>query len=181
MFANYRHTKIDSQSFSITSEYSKQKIQSVLGAAGQTRKSLHSTTPLAPDFQLTSTDGQSVRLSDFRGVRVILAFSATWGRLCQSQLPALTRLDRKDGVRVLAICSGEAPNIVEDFVSEHNIPFPVLSDCDGKVKQQYQVTCLPMTFCIDEQGRIAGMYRGEVDEATLNHWLAGVSSVAALQ
>ena len=135
---------------------------------------------LAPDFQLPTTDGQVFRLSDFQDYRLILAFCATWGRLCQSQLPALARLARESGVMVLAICSGEAPHVVEDFVSEHDIPFPVLIDFGGEVKRLYEVTCLPMTFYIDQEGRVADFHRGEIDETILSHWLASVSPVGAL-
>lgn len=135
---------------------------------------------LAPDFQLPTTDGQVLRLSAFQGDQLILAFFATWGRLCQAQLPALARITRESGMMVLAICSGEAPHIVEDFVGEHDIPFPVLIDFGGKVKRLYEVTCLPMTFYIDQEGQVADFHRGEIDETILSRWLASVSPVGAL-
>jgi peroxiredoxin len=181
MLANRRNNENHSNLLSITSEYARHDMQSFLEAPSHTPDRLHSTAHLASGFSLPSTDGQLLRLSDYRGSRVILAFCATWGRLCQSQLPTLARLARESGVVVLAIFSGEAPHAVEDYVTEHDITFPVLNDADSEIKRRYDVTCLPMTFYIDEQGHVADFHRGEVDEDTLNHWLASVSPVGVFQ
>lgn len=168
MFATQRYGEYYGSLPTITSEYS------------HPQDAQHNIGQPVPGFQLLTTEGQVLRLSDFQGSPIIVAFVKTWGRLCQSQLPALTRLSRESGMPILAICSGEESCAIEDFVNEHGITFPVLHDPDSEVKRQYEVTCLPMTFCIDQERRIAGFHRGEVDEAILSHWLANVSPVGAL-
>jgi peroxiredoxin len=133
----------------------------------QIRDSLHSHAHLAPDFSLPAAGGQHIRLSDFRGCRVMLVFGVTWGRLCRAQLPALTRLSREHDVIVLAVFCGEPLHIVADFAAGHALDFPALSDGSGEVKRRYGVTCLPTTFIIDEQGRMVHMHRGEMDDGAL--------------
>jgi thiol-disulfide isomerase/thioredoxin len=46
--------------------------------ASALRSSLRSTGQMAPDFELESLDGKTVRLSDFHGKAVLLNFWATW-------------------------------------------------------------------------------------------------------
>jgi len=177
MFANIQDTENNS---SLLSKYPTRDITDFPYVAGLTRN-LNSSNRLALNFQLPTADGQHVRLSDYRGFKVVLAFGATWGRLCQAQLPVLARLSRESNVIVLVICSGETLHSIDAFVNEHNVPFPVLNDYSNEVKRQYSVTCLPTTLYVDEQGRIVGTHRGEIDEDILNCWLANVSPVGTFQ
>ena len=41
----------------------------------------------APDFQVTLTNGQHVRLSDLRGKLVMLQFTASWCGVCRKEMP----------------------------------------------------------------------------------------------
>ena len=41
----------------------------------------------APDFQLTTLEGEKVKLSDYKGKKVILNFWATWCPPCKAEMP----------------------------------------------------------------------------------------------
>jgi peroxiredoxin Q/BCP len=116
----------------------------------------------APDFELLAANGQTVRLSDFRGNKnVVLYFypaSETPGCTVQacgfrdaySQFQAL-------GAEVIGI-SGDPLDKQTGFQSHHRLPFLVLSDPDNKVRQTYGASTLfglfpgRVTYVIDKDG-----------------------------
>src|SRR5690625_4297652 len=56
----------------------------------------------APDFSLTTLDGESVRLSDFRGQKIMLNFWATWCAPCRAEMPDMQKFYDDKDVVVLA-------------------------------------------------------------------------------
>ena len=72
----------------------------------------------APDFELTTLDGKTVRLSDFRGKGVLINFWASWCKPCRDEMPAIQRVyerHRDKGLEVLAV------NIAETEVPEDHV------------------------------------------------------------
>ncbi|MEZ5366764.1 MAG: TlpA disulfide reductase family protein [Bryobacterales bacterium] len=60
----------------------------------------------APDFTITTLDGEEIHLSDLRGKRVVVGFWATWCGACIEQAPDLKRLmneTSRDELTVLGI------------------------------------------------------------------------------
>jgi hypothetical protein len=60
----------------------------------------------------------------------------------------------------------EAWILVKPFVAGHHIEYPILMGDDGFTKS-YSVTALPVTYLIDQRGRIAATYTGVVDRLDL--------------
>ena len=46
---------------------------------------------MAPDFELVDTEGQTHRLSDYRGRTVIINFWTTWCPPCREEIPSMNR------------------------------------------------------------------------------------------
>jgi peroxiredoxin Q/BCP len=96
----------------------------------------------APDFELKDQDGKKVRLSDFKGRKVILYFypkDDTPGctkEACsfRDHLPALQKL----GAAVLGVSLDEAA-AHQKFIKKYGLPFPLLCDEDAKVSRLYGV------------------------------------------
>ena len=114
---------------------------------------------LAPDFNLTTLDGESIKLSDLRGQSVLVNVWATWCLPCRTEMPAMQRLYEDyspQGFRVLAINNTVQDSIsdVKDFVTENQLTFPILLDPDGEATRLYQVRALPTSFFIDADGII---------------------------
>jgi peroxiredoxin len=124
----------------------------------------------APDFALCSTDGELVRLSDFRGQPVLIVFLATWGVHSRAALAELSALARTGAVAVLGISREPAVHLAA-YAVEHDLNFPLLSDLGGEVEERYEVSCLPQTFAVDEAGTITGIHRGALEERALACWL----------
>lgn len=125
---------------------------------------------LAPDFELRNAKDEIVRLSDFRGQRVVLYFypkDFTSG--CTTQAcgfrDVYPSVEAKNAV-VLGVSPDDATSHT-NFIAEHTLPFSLLSDPDHKVIDTYGVWgertnaegakfmgLLRSHFVIDEQGRI---------------------------
>ncbi len=128
---------------------------------------------LAPDFTLTTLDGEQVTLSDMRGDPVILNLWASWCPPCRAEMPAIQEVydsNRDRGLKVLAVnmtYQDSAP-AAEAFVREFNLTFPIPLDTTGAVGNGYQMRALPSTFFIDSDGVIRQVIiGGPMSEATL--------------
>jgi len=115
----------------------------------------------APDFELDGSDGP-FRLSEHRGERVVLFFYPGDNNLiCTRQFCSYRdRVDEFNDLDVLAV--GISPQSVEshrEFIAEHRLTLPLLSDTDLNVSRDYGVHS-PLigtkraTFVIDETGII---------------------------
>lgn len=124
----------------------------------------------APDFELPSTHGPQ-RLSDYRGRWVVLYFYP------KDDTPGCTTeaCDFRDLLPGLdAVVLGVSPDDLQAhgrFADKHGLPFPLLSDADGRVAQAYGAWgekklygktyqgLLRSTFIIDPQGRVVEALR----------------------
>jgi len=94
----------------------------------------------APQFELTSDKGETVKLSDFQGRKVVLYFypkADTPG--CTTQACALRdaypQIEAKDAV-VIGV-SPDEPKALAKFREKHSLPFILLSDPDHAVAEAY--------------------------------------------
>ncbi|MGG4443757.1 peroxiredoxin family protein [Brevibacillus fortis] len=115
---------------------------------------------LAPDFELNTLDGQSIKLSDLRGKKVIANMWATWCPPCRAEMPDMQKFYEKykdENVTILAVNMTTSEKNVESipaFLQEFEITFPVVLDEKNEVADMYQVVALPSSFLIDSNGVI---------------------------
>jgi len=125
--------------------------------ADQTLTPLPGNLP-APDFELQDTEGNTHRLSDYRGKPVIINFWTTWCPPCREELPSLNRAWHRleqDGVVMLAVNMGEDEDTIFLFSADYPTDFPILLDQAGKVIADYPVKGLPTTYVIAPDGTFA--------------------------
>ena len=127
----------------------------------------------APDFKLNNQDGKSVKLSDFKGRKIVLYFyprDDTPGctkEACNFR-DNISQLKKSDAV-VLGI-SNDNENSHQKFISKYNLNFDLLADADKEVSNAYGVYELKSflgrkyygitrsTFIIDEKGKIQKIF-----------------------
>ena len=121
----------------------------------------------APDFSLPGTGDKNYSLTQFRGVTVVLVFYPGDSTLvCTKQLCSynneLAQFE-KVGAQVLAI-SHQNMSSHDKFADKHKFGFPLLSDPDKKVLNDYGVVGfagLPRrsVFVIDPNGVVKYVHR----------------------
>jgi peroxiredoxin len=113
---------------------------------------------IAPDFELPTLGGNSVKLSAYRGKVVFLNIWATWCPPCRDEMPSMEALYQRLKGRqfeMLAVSIDQKrEEIVSPFVSKYGLTFPVLLDPDRKTYELYGLTGIPETFIIDKKGVI---------------------------
>ena len=109
----------------------------------------------APDFTLQTVNGETVSLSDFRGKPVMLMFWKINCAGCQVQIPYTQAFYDKwssDTAAILTVNVQGSISAVQNYVTSHEITYPVLLDRQGKVAQTYGLPGVPVTFLIDSEG-----------------------------
>ena len=114
---------------------------------------------LAPEFTLTTLEGETIYLAELRGKAVLVNIWASWCIPCRSEMPAMQAIYEEYAGRGFTILAVNATNQdsrseAADFVREYELTFPILLDLDGTVGQLYQVSALPSSFFIRPDGTI---------------------------
>lgn len=114
---------------------------------------------LAPDFSLETLEGTTVSLAEYRGRPVLINFWASWCPPCRSEMPAMEKMYREfksTGFEILAVnvTNQDRLSDARTFVSQHQLSFPIPLDRTGEVSELYQISSLPTSFFVDEQGII---------------------------
>lgn len=110
----------------------------------------------APDFELETLDGETIRLSELKGEKVILNFWASWCPPCREEMPEMQRFydDYKDDIQVIAVNFNEQDDKVIEYLDEFGYTFPSPLDRGGAVGNTYGVLSLPTTYFIGTDGLI---------------------------
>ncbi|SDZ93898.1 Peroxiredoxin [Thalassobacillus cyri] len=111
----------------------------------------------APDFELKTLEGETVKLSDYRGKKVMINFWATWCPPCRAEMPDMQKFYENEDIEILAINLTQTESSRDDvgkFVDEFGLTFPVLMDENVAVANQYQIKPIPTSYFIDSEGYI---------------------------
>jgi len=120
----------------------------------------------AIDFTLKDLDGKELKLSDLKGKKVFLNFWATWCPPCKAEMPEIEKLyqETKDtDLVIVAVEIGEPLDTVKSFIDSNKYSFKVLLDSDQSVASNYNITSIPTSFFIDEEGNIVSKRVGAMN------------------
>ncbi|MCY4675255.1 MAG: redoxin domain-containing protein [Bacteroidetes bacterium] len=111
---------------------------------------------VAPDFNLTDTEGNQWRLSELRGKVVVLNYWATWCGPCRQEFPHYSSMvdsyASTDDVVFLAITTDDDHGLTREFLRENDYRFTVLFD-EGSATD-FHVNGIPAHFILGPEGRI---------------------------
>lgn len=139
--------------------------QRELSESRLTRDGLTPGTP-APAFSLPDLHGNPVSLDDFRGRRVLLAFSDPACGPCDQVAPYLVKAHeahRDNNLAVILVGRGEVEENRRK-AEEHGFEFPVVVQDRWSLSKDYGIFAAPVAFLIDERGTIARPVAKGVDE-----------------
>ncbi len=128
----------------------------------------------APDFTLTTTDGKTLKLSDFKGKGVIVNFWATWCPPCRAEIPDMVELQKEyesKGFSFIGIAVSDQEEKVKAFVESQKMNYPVamgtpeLAMSYGKFTKEGTIRGIPTSFVINGKGEIVDYFVGGRDKA----------------
>jgi len=122
----------------------------------------------APEFTISTLDGETVSLSDYRGKVVFLNFWASWCPPCRAEMPSIESLKTEMAdcdfvILAVSVDSGNQEKIVkkvQSYINDNGFTFEVLIDNEMTLARNYGVTSVPTTFILDEKGVIVEVSRG---------------------
>ena len=120
----------------------------------------------APDFRLTTLDGKTTSLADYRGKTLVLNEWATWCPPCRQETPDLIasakQLSARGDVAFLGVDSTEAAPIVRAFMAAKSLPYPTAIDGDRAFEKSYHIRAFPTTLVIGADGVLRARYVGVI-------------------
>ena len=130
-------------------------------------------TEAVKDLTVYDLEGNPHKLSDFRGKPVILNFWATWCGYCKMEMPDFEEAYQKYGEEIHFLMINVTDGVQETvekasaYVAEQGYTFPVFYDTDQAAMLNYNLSGLPVTYLLDEEGQIVAWQQGMLTASTL--------------
>jgi thiol-disulfide isomerase/thioredoxin len=120
------------------------------------------------DFDLVSTNGNSIKLADYKGKVLIVDFWGTWCPPCLKEIPHFVELlknHQEAGLEIVGINyeRGDATKFkdnINDFAKEFGVTYPCLLGDEVTRKRVKGLNSFPTTLFIDPSGKVRLMVKG---------------------
>ena len=119
----------------------------------------------APDFELKTLDGKTLKLSDLHGKAVLINFWATWCAPCKIETPWIVDLQKQyeaQGLQVVAVSMDDESDTddVKKFAQEMHMTYPILRGTEDVGNAYGGVEFLPTIFFVGRDGKVTGRILG---------------------
>lgn len=111
---------------------------------------------VAPEFAFKDINGNSHRLSDFRGKIVLLDFWGLWCAPCVAEVPNLAAAYKKlkeKGFEIISLDKGDTIENLRKFTALKQMNWTHLQ-ADEALLQLYRVDRYPTYFLLDKEGKV---------------------------
>ena len=131
---------------------------------------------VAPDFEIETFGGETLRLSDLNGKVVVLNFWASWCPPCRWEMPFFETMwqeYRDRDVVFVGIAMSDTLENARDFAEESGVTYPIALDTTNEIVRAYEILSLPTTFFIGKDGNIERKLTSAANEGLLKVFLRG--------
>jgi len=107
-------------------------------------------------------DGKAVSPEELKGKPLFLNVWATWCGPCRLEMPSMAELYREmspRGLQMIAVTDEDAET-VRAFLAKNRYPFTVLLDPENTLSGRFDISAIPTTFIVDDEGRLAYRHVG---------------------
>jgi cytochrome c biogenesis protein CcmG/thiol:disulfide interchange protein DsbE len=125
---------------------------------------------MAPPFEITTFDGQTLKLADLRGQVVVVNFWASWCIPCEQEAAELENTWRRykdKGVVFIGVDYVDTETAAKAFMQRFDITYPNGPDLGTRISQAYRIKGVPETYVVDKTGRLAFVKIGPTTQAEL--------------
>ena len=120
----------------------------------------------APAFTLTTIDGKTVRLDDYRGKTLVINVWGSWCSPCRLETPDLvaeSRADAPRGVVFLGVDTTETAGVVRAFAAAKDITYPqAVTTSTSDFARDYDIRNFPTTLVIGPDGTLRARHADNV-------------------
>ena len=119
-----------------------------------------------PGLAFSLASGQTLEMGALKGKVVLVNFWATWCPPCRREMPSMDRLDKMETGRpftIVAVNVKEEDDLVERFLDEMPLGFPVALDPEGKLAAAWKAFVYPTSYLVDKAGRIRYSLNGTLE------------------
>lgn len=75
---------------------------------------------------------------------------------------------------LIAIDQEETREVVQPFVEEFDLTFPIWLDIDYLAQREFKTMSLPSSYVIDRNGRVKLMWIGSISKANLEQYVPDI-------
>jgi peroxiredoxin len=139
-------------------------------------------------FVFSDIDGKLIRLADYRGQWVLVAFWAPWCPLCKVQMPALRQLDDRPDFTVVGVgLDYDSPSALRKTADNFDMAFAIVAggkrrDPKSPHRQVGPVDFFPTSYLYDPNGEIVmyipGQAKADKVLAFMERWQAGPTTAS---
>lgn len=120
---------------------------------------------MAPDFEFTTFDSETIDLDDLAGQGVVLNFWASWCDPCRAEADLLERTWRREqgnGIVFLGLDYLDQEHAALEYLAEFDITYPNGTDKQSAAARSYGIKGVPETFFIGPDGEIKSTVIGPI-------------------
>ena len=131
----------------------------------------------APALTLNTLKGRPESLADYRGQVLLVNLWATWCPPCIEELPTLEAFYRDyadSGFVIIGIDDGEELSVVQEFVAQKGLSFPIWMDPAYASEAAFATQSLPSSYVINRQGQVVLQWVGAINRKMLDKYVAPI-------
>lgn len=134
----------------------------VFAGSDTTPTPVNTSEDSAAEFALPNFEGETVRLSDFRGQGVVVNYWASWCLPCLAELPGFEQVYQRHrgAVTFLGINLADDPSSALSVVAQTGITYPLAVDADGVTFNAFGGYAMPTTVFISPDGEVLELHGG---------------------